>query len=148
MAFLLERFTGNEVVSIYIIATALSGYKTFIKGLKNIVRFRFNMDTLMTIALIGAFGIGEWKEATVVAILFGINEYLEGLGMERARRSLDMLLKQVPKEAIVICNGQTRVVSIDSLQVGDVVLVRPGEKFHQTALLFKGKFCQRSSDYR
>lgn len=139
MAFLLERFTGNEVVSIYIIATALSGYKTFIKGLKNIVRFRFNMDTLMTIALIGAFGIGEWKEATVVAILFGINEYLEGLGMERARRSLDMLLKQVPKEAIVICNGQTRVVSIDSLQVGDVVLVRPGEKIPSDGVVIQGK---------
>ncbi|MBA2878219.1 Cd2+/Zn2+-exporting ATPase [Anoxybacillus kamchatkensis] len=139
MAFLLERFIGNEVVIIYIIATALSGYKTFIKGLKNIVRFRFNMDTLMTIALIGAFGIGEWKEATVVAILFGINEYLEGLGMERARRSLDMLLKQVPKEAIVICNGQTRVVSIDSLQVGDVVLVRPGEKIPSDGVVIQGK---------
>ncbi|MED0685284.1 cation-translocating P-type ATPase [Anoxybacillus ayderensis] len=139
MAFLLERFIGNEIVIIYIIATALSGYKTFIKGLKNIVRFRFNMDTLMTIALIGAFGIGEWKEATVVAILFGINEYLEGLGMERARRSLDMLLKQVPKEAIVICNGQTRVVSIDSLQVGDVVLVRPGEKIPSDGVVIQGK---------
>ncbi|MED0658018.1 heavy metal translocating P-type ATPase [Anoxybacillus ayderensis] len=139
MAFLLERFIGNEVVIIYIIATALSGYKTFIKGLKNIVRFRFNMDTLMTIALIGAFGIGEWKEATVVAILFGINEYLEGLGMERARRSLDMLLKQVPKEAIVICNGQTHVVSIDSLQVGDVVLVRPGEKIPSDGVVIQGK---------
>lgn len=113
--------------------------KRLSKGLKNIVRFRFNMDTLMTIALIGAFGIGEWKEATVVAILFGINEYLEGLGMERARRSLDMLLKQVPKEAIVICNGQTRVVSIDSLQVGDVVLVRPGEKIPSDGVVIQGK---------
>ncbi|WP_039938562.1 heavy metal translocating P-type ATPase [Anoxybacillus gonensis] len=139
MALLFERFIGNEVVIIYIIATALSGYKTFIKGLKNVVRFRFNMDTLMTIALIGAFGIGEWKEATVVAILFGINEYLEGLGMERARRSLDMLLKQVPKEALVIYNGQTRAVSVDSLQVGDVVLVRPGEKIPSDGVVIQGK---------
>ncbi|MGG6431668.1 heavy metal translocating P-type ATPase [Anoxybacillus sp. D401a] len=140
IALLFERFNiGNVIVVIYMIATALSGYKTFIKGLKNVIHFRFNMDTLMTIALIGAFGIGEWKEATVVAILFGINEYLEGLGMERARRSLQMLLQQAPKEALVIFNGQMRIVSVDSLQVGDVVLVRPGEKIPSDGIVVQGK---------
>lgn len=140
MAFMFERLNMNEgAIVIYMIATALSGYKTFIKGLKNIVRFRFNMDTLMTIALIGAFGIGEWKEATVVAILFGVNEYLEGVGMERARRSLETLLQQAPKEAIVVFNDQTRVVPIDSLQVGDVVIVRPGEKIPSDGIVILGK---------
>ncbi|MGJ7034458.1 heavy metal translocating P-type ATPase [Anoxybacillus eryuanensis] len=139
-ALVLERLgiDGASIV-IYMTAIALSGYKTFVKGLKNIIRFRFNMDTLMTIALIGAFGIGEWKEATVVAILFGINEYLEGLGMERARRSLDMLLKQAPKEALLISNGQMHVVPIESLQVGDVVLVRPGEKIPSDGVVIEGK---------
>lgn len=140
MAFMFERLNMNEgAIVIYMIATALSGYKTFIKGLENIVRFRFNMDTLMTIALIGAFGIGEWKEATVVAILFGVNEYLEGVGMERARRSLETLLQQAPKEAIVVFNDQTRVVPIDSLQVGDVVVVRPGEKIPSDGIVILGK---------
>ncbi|MBE2953553.1 cadmium-translocating P-type ATPase [Anoxybacillus flavithermus] len=140
MALVLEHLDidGASIV-IYMTAIALSGYKTFVKGLKNIIRFRFYMDTLMTIALIGAFGIGEWKEAAVVAILFGINEYLEGLGMERARRSLDMLLKQAPKEALLISNGNMRVVSIDSLQVGDVVVVRPGEKIPSDGVVIEGK---------
>ena len=140
MSFMFERLNMNEgAIVIYMIATALSGYKTFIKGLKNIVRFRFNMDTLMTIALIGAFGIGEWKEVTVVAILFGVNEYLEGVGMERARRSLETLLQQAPKEAIVVFNDQTLVVPIDSLQVGDVVIVRPGEKIPSDGIVILGK---------
>lgn len=67
MALVLEHLDIDSAsIVIYMTAIALSGYKTFVKGLKNIIRFRFNMDTLMTIALIGAFGIGEWKEAAVI----------------------------------------------------------------------------------
>lgn len=61
-------------ISLYLIAIAISGYRTFWKGLKNLFRLKFNIDTLMTIALTGAIAIGEWKEATLVAILFGLNE--------------------------------------------------------------------------
>jgi Cd2+/Zn2+-exporting ATPase len=140
LALLVERTINQETaILFYLASTALSGYKTFIKGMKNLARLQFNMDTLMTIALIGAFGIGEWKEATVVAILFGINEYLEGLGMERARRSMEMLLQNAPKEATIMEDGQTRIVPIESLKVGDVVFVRPGEKIPSDGIVVAGK---------
>ncbi|WP_433744596.1 heavy metal translocating P-type ATPase [Falsibacillus pallidus] len=122
----------------YLTAAALSGYKTFVKGIKNLFRLKFNIDTLMTIALAGAFGIGEWREGTIVAILFGINEYLEGLGMEKARRSMEALLKVAPKEAILFENGKERVVSIEELQEGDIVLVKPGGKIPSDGLIFEG----------
>lgn len=127
------------VIMMYLAAMAASGYVTFIKGLKNLFRFKFNIDTLMTIALIGAVAIGEWQEATLVAILFGINEWLEGMGMEKARRSMESLLQVAPKEATVLVDGRETVVPIASLQVGDIVLVRSGEKIPSDGIVVDGQ---------
>ncbi|ANE48232.1 cadmium transporter [Paenibacillus swuensis] len=126
-------------VILYLLSMALSGYKTFLKGMKNLLRLKFNIDTLMTIALVGAIGIGEWKEATLVALLFGLNELLEGLGMEKARKSMEALLQVAPKEATVISGGQEQVVPISSLRAGDIVLVRSGEKIPSDGTVIEGK---------
>lgn len=122
----------------YVFAIAISGYRTFWKGLKNLLRLKFNIDTLMTIALTGAVAIGEWKEATLVAILFGLNEWLEGLGMERARRSMEALLQVAPKEARLFVDGAERIVPIASLQVGDIVLIRSGDKIPSDGIVVDG----------
>ncbi|MBD3919079.1 cadmium-translocating P-type ATPase [Paenibacillus sp. PR3] len=131
----------NEIfqISMYVVAIILSGYSTFIRGLKNLAALRFNIDTLMTIALTGAVAIGEWKEATLVALLFGINELLEGLGMEKARRSMETLLQVAPKEAIRLEEGVETVVPIASLRVGDLVVVKPGEKIPSDGLVEDGR---------
>ncbi|RBP05550.1 cation-translocating P-type ATPase [Rossellomorea aquimaris] len=126
-------------VIMYLTAAATSGYSTFIKGVKNLLKFKFNIDTLMTIALIGAFSIGEWKEGTLVAILFGVNELLEGMGMEKARKSMEELLKVAPKEAILIDGDQERVVPISSLHAGDLVLVKSGQKIPSDGIVATGK---------
>jgi len=127
------------VILLYLIAAAISGYTTFWKGLKNLVRLKFNIDTLMTIALVGSIAIGEWKEATLVAILFGLNELLEGLGMEKARRSMEVLLQVAPKEATKLEDGKERIVPIAALQVGDTVIVKPGEKIPSDGSVLSGK---------
>ncbi|MBM7602227.1 Cd2+/Zn2+-exporting ATPase [Metabacillus crassostreae] len=139
-AFILEQWI-NEYISIglFLAATVLSGYQTFIKGLKNLIKFKFNIETLMTIALIGALSIGEWKEGALVAILFGLNEYLEGLGMQKARKSMEKLLEIAPKEATVIENGEERIVKISLLKENDVVLVRSGEKIPSDGIVKEGK---------
>jgi Cd2+/Zn2+-exporting ATPase len=129
----------STVIILYLLATALSGYSTFLKGLKNLLLLKFNIDTLMTIALVGAVSIGQWKEATLVAILFGLNELLEGIGMEKARRSMETLLKVAPKEATKLENGRETVVPIATLQVGDTVVVKPGEKIPSDGSVLSGK---------
>ncbi|GGD65932.1 heavy metal translocating P-type ATPase [Paenibacillus nasutitermitis] len=131
---------GQEALSIgfYLLATGLSGYTTFLRGLRQLISLRFTIDTLMTIALIGAIAIGEWKEATLVAILFGLNELLEGLGMEKARRSMASLLKVAPKEAVRLENGAERVVPIASLKAQDLVIVKPGEKIPSDGIVEDG----------
>jgi Zn2+/Cd2+-exporting ATPase len=126
-------------IGLYFTAMALGGYSTFIQGVKNLFQLKFNIETLMTIALIGAIAIGEWKEGTLVAILFGLNEYLEGLGMEKARNSMEKLLKVAPKEAVLIEKGIERLVSIQLLKIDDIVLVRSGEKIPSDGIVVEGK---------
>lgn len=127
------------IIPLYLIATVISGYTTFIRGLKNLFKLKFNIDTLMTIALLGAVAIGEWKEATLVAILFGLNELLEGYGMEKARRSMEALLQVAPKEALKIIDGEEIIVPISSLQVGDLVKIKPGEQIPSDGIVIEGK---------
>ncbi|WP_168119656.1 cation-translocating P-type ATPase [Paenibacillus sp. HB172176] len=131
---------ANQIyaVLLYAAAAIISGYTTFAKGLKNLLRLRFTMDTLMTIALVGAAAIGEWKEAAFVAILFGLNEYLEGLGMERARKSMDALLKATPKNALKLDNGRELMIPIDELRVGDTVRVKAGEMIPSDGIITEG----------
>ncbi|MGE6226347.1 heavy metal translocating P-type ATPase [Paenibacillus chitinolyticus] len=133
------RVPGYVSIPLYLIIMALSGYMTFIKGAKNLFRLKFNIDTLMTIALVGAIVIGEWKEATLVAILFGLNELLEGMGMEKARRSMETLLQVAPKEAVLLTDGQETVVPIASLKIGDLVQVRSGQKIPSDGIVEEGK---------
>lgn len=136
--FVDEAIPHWSLVGLYLIAILLSGHTTFIQGLKNLLRLRFNMDTLMTVALTGAVVMGEWKEATLVAILFGLNEILEGYGMERARQSMSALLSVAPKQANVIRGDETITIPIEQLRVDDLVIVRPGEKIPSDGTVVEG----------
>lgn len=139
LTFVLSGILPNPIlISLYIIAIVLSGYSTFWRGLNNLVHLKFNMDTLMTVALTGAVVIGEWKEATLVAILFGVNELLEGYGMGRARQSMEALLANAPKEASLLRNGEVTSVPIATLRVGDLVRVRSGEKIPSDGIIYEG----------
>lgn len=138
LALFVDGLTDITAIPFYLTAIILSGYQTFIKGLKNLAQLKFNIETLMTIALIGAVAIGEWREGTLVAILFGLNEYLEGLGMQKARNSMASLLKVAPKEAVIIRNGKEETVSISDLQVNDLVLVKSGGKIPSDGVIESG----------
>lgn len=139
LTFVLENnVPAPVIITLYAAAMILSGYTTFLRGLRNLTKFKFNMDTLMTVALIGAVIIGEWREATLVAILFGLNEMLEGYGMNRARQSMEALLAAAPKEAELLKDGQTVRVPIASLSPGDIVRVRPGEKIPSDGVISQG----------
>lgn len=137
-ALIVGKFDSTYAIPMYILAIGLSGYSTFLKGLKNLAKFTFNMDSLMTIALTGAVLIGEWKEATVVAILFGLNEMLESYGMQKARKSMESLLNVAPKEATLLVNGEEKLIPIEQLKVQDVVIVKAGEKIPSDGIVVKG----------
>ena len=88
----------------------------------------FSIEMLMTIAAVGAVVIGATEEAAAVVVLFLIGEMLEGVAAGRARASIQGLADLVPKTALVERGGSTSEVPADQLAVGDVILVRPGDR--------------------
>ncbi len=88
----------------------------------------FSIETLMTIAAVGAVFIGAAEEAAAVVVLFLIGEMLEGVAAGRARASIHALTALVPKTALVERSGSTTEVPADSLRIGETILVRPGDR--------------------
>ena len=98
----------------------------------------FSIETLMSIAAIGAVFIGAEEEAAAVVLLFLVGEMLEGVAAGRARASIQGLTALVPKTAIVEANGGTSEVAADSLTVGTVILVRPGDRIPADGSIVEG----------
>jgi Cd2+/Zn2+-exporting ATPase len=88
----------------------------------------FTIEMLMTIAAVGAVLINAGEEATTVVFLFLVGELLEGIAAGRARSSIQSLTKLVPKTALLEENGKTREVQAESLAIGAIILVRPGDR--------------------
>ncbi|HZR27070.1 MAG TPA: cation-translocating P-type ATPase [Vicinamibacterales bacterium] len=87
-----------------------------------------DINVLMTIAVIGAFAIKQYSEAATVIFLFAIAQMLEVQTLERARRAIRALIDLAPTEAIVRHGHGDHRVAVDDVKIGDVIVVRPGEK--------------------
>lgn len=99
----------------------------------------FSIEMLMSVAAVGAVAIGATEEAAAVVFLFLVGELLEGVAAGRARASIQGLAALVPKTALLWENGQTREVPADSLQVGAVISVRPGDRISADGVIIEGE---------
>ena len=98
----------------------------------------FTIEGLMTIAALGAVAIGAAEEAALVVFLFAVGEVLEGVAANKARASIRALSALVPKTAWVEDAGTTREVPADSLALGQIVLVRPGDRIPADGEIIEG----------
>jgi len=87
-----------------------------------------DINVLMVIAIAGALALGEWLEAATVVFLFALAQWLEARTLERARQAIRALIDLTPREAIVRRDGREERVPVETIVVGDVVIVRPGDK--------------------
>lgn len=99
----------------------------------------FSIEMLMTIAAIGAVIINAGEEAAAVVFLFLVGELLEGVAAGKARDSIQSLTALVPKSALLEENGQTREVPAESLSVGAIILVRPGDRISADGIIVSGE---------
>ncbi|RLM37130.1 heavy metal translocating P-type ATPase [Haloarcula sp. Atlit-120R] len=119
---------------LFLIAVATGGQEILRGGYYSLKNRNLDIDLLMSIAILGAltaslaFGEALYFEAATLAFLFSVAELLERYSMDRARNSLEELMDLSPDEATVLQDGEETTVPVDEVQVGDVVVIRPGEK--------------------
>lgn len=99
----------------------------------------FSIEMLMTIAAVGAVVINAAEEAAVVVFLFLVGELLEGVAAGRARASIQSLSALVPKTAWIEEGGKTREVPAESLGVGSIIMVRPGDRIAADGVILSGE---------
>ncbi|MFF2501440.1 heavy metal translocating P-type ATPase [Peribacillus sp. NPDC058075] len=135
-----NRYADGSIMPVigYAAAIIVGGYSLFVNGLKNLVRLRFDMHTLMTVAIIGAAVLGEWGEGATVVILFAISEALEKYSMDKARNSIESLMNIAPKEALILRGHHEMMVAVDEIEVGDIMIVKPGQKLAMDGRIMKG----------
>ena len=98
-----------------------------------------DINVLMVVAVAGAAALGEWFEAAAVVWLFGVAQQLEFLSMERARHAIRALMAVAPASAVVRRDGLERQVAPADVEVGDLVIVRPGERVPVDGVIVAGE---------
>lgn len=122
------------------VAIALAGLSTYIKGMAALRRLRLNINALMTVAVTGAFLIGQWPEAAMVMALYAIAEAIEARAVDRARNAIQSLLAMAPEDAEVRqADGQWLRLPVKAVAVGATVRIRPGERMPLDGVVTSGQ---------
>jgi Cd2+/Zn2+-exporting ATPase len=99
----------------------------------------FDEHFLMSVSTIGAFAIGEYPEAVAVMLFYQVGEFFQSLAVKRSRKSISDLMDICPDSATVKRNGVLQVVSPESVAVGEIIVVKPGEKIPLDGIVVDGE---------
>lgn len=134
--------TGQEqailVLALSLLAILLGGVETFKRGLASIASFTLNINFLMCLAVVGAFLIGSYPEAAMVIVLFAIAERIESFALDHARSAVRSLMTLAPDSALAMREGIWTEVEASSIQLGEVIRVRPGDRIALDGIVFSG----------
>lgn len=144
LVFLFAHFIPylNNYVKIimYIISYGIIGFEVFAKAIKHLFKKdMFDENLLMTIATIGALCIGEYIEGIVVLLLYKIGEFLQDLAVDRSKNKIKESIDIRAKHANLIIDGKIQEVDPNNLKIGDIVIVKNGEKIPTDGVIFKGE---------
>lgn len=124
---------------LFVPAYLIVGWNVLALAVKNIIRGRvFNEHFLMTVATLGAFAIDKMPEAVAVMLFYVVGELFQDIAVHRSRRSIKSLLEIKPDYANLKLNGDIKKVSPEEVAVGDMIIVKPGEKVPLDGLVTEG----------
>ena len=133
---------NNEWINniIYIASYIIVGMEIIKKAIRNIARGKvFDENFLMTVATIGAFGIGEFPEAVAVMLFYQVGELFQSYAVDKSRKSISSLMDIRPDFANVERNGKMQKVEPDDVKIGEIIVVKPGEKIPLDGYIVDGK---------
>lgn len=128
------------ILPITIISYLIAGYDIVIRCGRNIIKGQLlDENFLMTLATIGAFVIGEYLEAVAVMIFYQIGEMFQEFAVEKSRKSIAGLMDIRPDMATIIKDGEEIIVEPEDVEVGDILIIKAGEKIPVDGIVIKGK---------
>lgn len=123
----------------FIISYLIVGFSIIREAVEGIMhKDIFNENFLMGIASIGAFAVGEYVEGCAVMFLFTIGEFLQSLAVQRSRKSIKDMLELKPQEVKVLRDGREITLSPEDVKIGDIMVIRPGEKLDIDGKIVEG----------
>ena len=126
--------------AIFVTSYIIVGFEIIRKALRNIIRGKvFDENFLMSVATIGAFGIGEFPEAVAVMLFYQIGELFQSCAVDKSRKSIASLMDIRPDYANVYRNGKVEKVNPDEVRIGETIVVKPGEKIPLDGIILEGK---------
>lgn len=124
---------------IYIVSYLLVGFKIVKKAIRNIARGKiFDENFLVAIATVGAFGIGEFPEAVAVMLFYQIGELFQDYAVDKSKKSIASLMDIRPDYANVNRNSKIEKVNPGEVKIGEIILVKPGEKIPLDGIVIEG----------
>lgn len=136
--------TGGQTtasVLLYLIAFCVGGFAKAKEGIEETIEDRkLNVELLMVLAAIGSAAIGYWTEGAILIFIFAVSGALETYAMNKSHREISALMNLQPEEAWLVRGGfEPMKVSVSTLQIGDHLLIKPGERIPADGVIFKGQ---------
>lgn len=139
VAWLTSQWSEPLSVVLYVISYAVGGWVKAKEGVETLLKERdLDVNLLMIAAAMGAAAIGYWNEGAMLIFIFALSGALESYTMERSRKDISSLMELQPETALRIEKGEMVSVSIGKLEIGDMILVKPGELIPADGKIYRG----------
>lgn len=141
LSLLGEDYKLRREIALPFFAAIISavGWKTLWNGLKALAKLNFrSINLLMTIAVVGAFYLGEYEEAAVVIVLFALGERLESFGIQSSKSALQALVDRTPKTALIRQENNEIETKLEEIKIGDVLIIKPSDMIALDAEVLTG----------
>ena len=125
--------------AIFIVSYIIVGFEILKKAFKNIKRGKvFDENFLMSVATLGAFGIGEFPEAVAVMLFYQVGELFQSYAVDKSRKSISNLMDIRPDYANLLKDEKEEKIDPDDIKIGDIIIVKPGEKIPLDGVVIDG----------
>ena len=140
LCLFIKQYSSFLFYILLVLSTILIGYKTFFTAIRQLLNKTINENFLVSISVVGAILIGKEIESLMVIFLYTIGKFLESIALEKSKKSIEKLTNFRPEFArIILPDSKEKVCKPSEVKVGDIILVKPGERIPLDGTIVSGK---------